>query len=203
MAKETSPLSSGEKPVWLLNREDVKLAFGSDDQKLTSRLLDQVTGALWLPESMPPERRIEVLDGALRALQALAPRDASEGLLATQMVATHSAALECLQRAAHPDQTFAGRELNLKHAVKLMGLYVRQLEALDKHRGKGQQKITVEHVNVHAGGQAIVGNVNPAAAAAHAAETAQPPANEDVRENQNHQKRMSEMARPVWRRRYL
>ena len=33
------------------------------------------------------------------------------------------------------------------------------MEALDKHRGKGSQKITVEHVNVHAGGQAIVGNV--------------------------------------------
>ena len=38
-------------------------------------------------------------------------------------------------------------------------LYTRQLEALDKHRGKGQQKITVEHVNVHAGGQAVVGTV--------------------------------------------
>jgi hypothetical protein len=27
------------------------------------------------------------------------------------------------------------------------------------HRGKGQQKVTVEHVHVHEGGQAIVGNV--------------------------------------------
>jgi hypothetical protein len=26
------------------------------------------------------------------------------------------------------------------------------IEALDRHRGKGQQRITVEHVNVHAGG---------------------------------------------------
>ena len=33
------------------------------------------------------------------------------------------------------------------------------IEALDKHRGKGKQKITVEYVNVEAGGQAIVGNV--------------------------------------------
>ena len=31
--------------------------------------------------------------------------------------------------------------------------------ALDKHRGKGQQKVTVEHVYVHAGGQAVVGMV--------------------------------------------
>ena len=34
------------------------------------------------------------------------------------------------------------------------------LDALNRHRGKGQQKVTVEHVHVHSGGQAIVGNVN-------------------------------------------
>ena len=33
------------------------------------------------------------------------------------------------------------------------------LEALNRHRGKGQQKVTVEHVHVHAGGQAVVGVV--------------------------------------------
>ena len=47
----------------------------------------------------------------------------------------------------------------LKHAHKLMSLYAKQLETLNKHRGKGQQKVTVEHVNVQAGGQAIVGTV--------------------------------------------
>ena len=34
------------------------------------------------------------------------------------------------------------------------------LEALNKHRGKGQQKVTVEHVHVHQGGQAIVGRIH-------------------------------------------
>jgi hypothetical protein len=32
--------------------------------------------------------------------------------------------------------------------------------ALNRHRGKGHQKVTVEHVHVHEGGQAIVGNVS-------------------------------------------
>ena len=32
-------------------------------------------------------------------------------------------------------------------------------DALNKHRGKGQQKVTVEHVHVHSGGQAVVGMV--------------------------------------------
>ena len=33
------------------------------------------------------------------------------------------------------------------------------LEALNRRRGKGQQKVTVEHVTVNAGGQAVVGSV--------------------------------------------
>jgi hypothetical protein len=33
------------------------------------------------------------------------------------------------------------------------------LEALNRHRGKGQQKVTVEHVHVYSGGHAIVGSV--------------------------------------------
>jgi hypothetical protein len=80
-------------------------------------------------------------------------------MLAVQMVGTHSAALECLRRAAIPDQSFEGRNKALTLAQKLMSLYANQMAALDKHRGKGQQKVIVEHVNVEAGGQAIVGNV--------------------------------------------
>lgn len=75
------------------------------------------------------------------------------------MVGTHDAALECLKRAALSNQTFEGRDMSLKHAQKLMTLYTQQLATLNKHRGKGQQKVTVEHVNVEPGGQAIVGNV--------------------------------------------
>ena len=37
--------------------------------------------------------------------------------------------------------------------------YATLLEALNRHRGKGQQKVTVEHVHVHSGGQAVVGVV--------------------------------------------
>ena len=58
-----------------------------------------------------------------------------------------------------PEQTFESRDLNLRHAEKLLATWARQLEVLDKHRGKGQQQVTVKHVHVEAGGQAVVGNV--------------------------------------------
>ena len=48
----------------------------------------------------------------------------------------------------------------MNQANKLSRTYVALLDALNSHRGKGQQKVTVEHVHVHSGGQAIVGKVN-------------------------------------------
>ncbi len=62
--------------------------------------------------------------------------------------------------ANREDATFEGRDVNLKHATKLTRTYAAQMEALNKYRGKGQQKMTVEHVHVHDGGQAIVGPVS-------------------------------------------
>src|SRR5947208_702049 len=69
--------------------------------------------------------------------------------------------MECYRRAMIGEQTFEGRREGLSQANKLSRTYAVLLDALNRHRGKGQQKVTVEHVHVHAGGQAIVGAVNP------------------------------------------
>ena len=96
---------------------------------------------------------------AITRLTGIKPQRPVETMLAMQMIATHEAAMECLRRAMLADQTVEGRDLNLKHATRLMSVYERQVAALDKHRGKGQQNVTVKHVHVAEGGQAIVGNV--------------------------------------------
>lgn len=150
----TKPAASG--PVLKLTDDQARRATGAGAPTLQRRMLNQTFNALKLYAA---EDHDEAVQAALAALEAIGPVDGVEGMLATQMVATHEAAMECLRRAMNPEQTFAGRDVNLKHAAKLLQIYARQVEALDKHRGKGQQKITVEHVTVEAGGQAIVGNV--------------------------------------------
>ena len=80
-------------------------------------------------------------------------------MIAAQLVACHNASMECYRRAALGDQTFEGKRENLNQANRLSRTYSTLLEALNRHRGKGQQKMVVEHVHVHKGGQAIVGNV--------------------------------------------
>jgi hypothetical protein len=63
------------------------------------------------------------------------------------------------RRLAHvenlPQQDSAEKAFN-----KLARTFTTQMEALKRYRTGGQQKVTVEHVTVQAGGQAIVGNVS-------------------------------------------
>ena len=80
-------------------------------------------------------------------------------MMAAQLLATHNATRECYRRAMIAEQTLEGRRENLNQANKLSRTYATLIEALNRHRGKGQQKVTVEHVHVHAGWQAVVGMV--------------------------------------------
>ena len=47
---------------------------------------------------------------------------------------------------------------------KLARTFAVQMEALKRYRTGGEQKVTVHHVTVNEGGQAIIGAVSPAAA---------------------------------------
>src|SRR5262249_60024903 len=70
-----------------------------------------------------------------------------------------SGAMECYRRAVPGEQILEGGRENLNQANKLSRTWATLLDALNNHRGKGQQKVTVEHVHVHAGGQAVVGTI--------------------------------------------
>ena len=134
-------------------------ATGTKLTPLQLHLANEVGLTLWLPDGLGKEETNRRLKSAVAMLKGIEPQGTVEEMLAAHMVASHSAAMECLRRAMLKKQTFEGREQNLKHAAKFMSIYTHQLEVLDKHRGKGQQKVTVEYVNVEPGGQAIVGHV--------------------------------------------
>ena len=74
------------------------------------------------------------------------------------MAAIHNATMTFARRLAHVDnikqQDSAQNALN-----KLARTFAAQVAALKNYRSKGEQRVTVEHVHVHAGGQAIVGAV--------------------------------------------
>ena len=80
-------------------------------------------------------------------------------MLVAQMISVHYHAMKCLEKANHPLAMEVEGGVYRKQAENFMKLFIKQAEALQRHRGKAHQKVTVEHVNVNQGGQAIVGNV--------------------------------------------
>jgi len=62
------------------------------------------------------------------------------------------------QRLAHAD-TIQQRDSAERALNKLARTFAAQLEALKRYRTGGEQRVTVEHVTVNDGGQAIVGNI--------------------------------------------
>jgi hypothetical protein len=101
----------------------------------------------------------EQIDFSFKLQGLVQPKDEIESLLGAQMVATHEMAMTFLSRAASRDQMTEAVSNNLERANKLLRTFTTQMEALNRHRGKGQQKVTVEHVTVNQGGRAVIGNV--------------------------------------------
>ena len=149
MAKRKPAESEKEQPAeqWVY---DPAIA-GVENGTAAMNLIFGLVGSLSEPfESWHPDVG-DRSQAALQLLKELRPKGPAESMLAVQMIATHEAAMNCLQRAMIAKQPAVVQDLYLKHAVKLLGLYERQFAALDKHRGKGQQKVTVEYV--HGGGR--------------------------------------------------
>jgi hypothetical protein len=110
-----------------------------------------------LPRHHDFHTRSKQVNAAFAGLVGIDPKDELEGMVVAQLIAAHNATMECYRRAAVREQTFEERQENLNQANKLSRTWAMLLEALNRHRGKGQQKVTVEHVHVHSGGQAVVG----------------------------------------------
>jgi hypothetical protein len=143
-------------------KPEFKQLGGSDFDAFNLTLADQTVGALWLGDADDKQRRKQSV-AACAALIGAKPQNELEGMLVSQMIACHAASLECHRRAMLAEQTIEGRRVNLSAASKMSRSYAALLEALNRHRGKGQQVVRVEHVTIQAGGQAIVGAVTQGA----------------------------------------
>lgn len=164
MARSKAP--SSKKPVSnivLDDPDDLKgnlRAFGgSKSDKWNRMIADQVWNALWTgnADKTTIDNHLNAVAGALTGIR---PANELEGMLAAQLIAAHNAAMECYRRAMLQGQTFEGRQAALSQAGKLSRTFSSLLDTFHRQRGRAPQKVVVEHVHVHAGGQAVVGVVN-------------------------------------------
>jgi hypothetical protein len=98
------------------------------------------------------------LNFMLAVVKGVEPRDQVEAMLAAQMAAVHNATMTFARRLNHVDN-IPQQDSAVCAFTKLARTFATQVEALKRYRTGGEQKVTVEHVTVNAGGQAIVGSV--------------------------------------------
>jgi hypothetical protein len=138
---------------------ELKDVGGSNSDDVNQTLAQQVVEAQWRPNAMDDARSQQVATASLMSMVGLKPQDEAEGMLIGQMIAAHAAAMECYRRAMIMEQSFEGREQNLRFADRLSRTYTMQLDALKRYRKTADQTVRIERVIVKDGSQAIIGNV--------------------------------------------
>lgn len=132
--------------------------FGTDHPEMARALLGHCMKVLKPNEASDEHPGNDERMFMMAALAEIKPRDAFERMLSVQMAATHVAMIRSGRWLASADSI---DQVKAHYAgyTKLARAYVAQMEALRKHRNGGKQTVTVQHVNVQDGGQAIVGHV--------------------------------------------
>jgi hypothetical protein len=134
---------------------------GTYDVDLTNSIVNQVFNTCMTGEELT-ERSTLRINATFAAILETDPQDSTELMLATQMVTVHNTAMNLSSHALKEGQSIEMANFYINSATKLMRTYTTQMEALNKHRNKGKQQITVkhQHVNVNDGGQAVIGDIN-------------------------------------------
>ncbi len=92
------------------------------------------------------------------AMSALNANGGLQSMLAAQMLSIHELQQKTIAYA-NGIENLALKKYYTNAAIKLSNCFVQQANVMGKLQGLGGQKIIVERVDVHHGGQAVVGNI--------------------------------------------
>jgi len=149
------PLLGPDHPDEVVGSLLLAETVGTASLEFLHGLLGQISNVA----SQGPRPDQQAINFMLAMIRGVEPRDEIEAMLAAQMAAVHMATMTFARRLAHveniPQQDSAERAFN-----KLTRTFAIQVEALKRYRTGGEQKVTVQHVTVNEGGQAVVGNVS-------------------------------------------
>lgn len=129
-------------------------ALGVTDREAMHGIVRQLVRASVNGES-PDEVTLSFMLSMVRSIR---PRDSLEAMLVAQMVSVHVMAMRCAHHLADADD-LARHDSAARALGRLARTFPAQIEALNRHRSRGEPAITVQNVKVEDGGKAIVGNV--------------------------------------------
>ena len=105
------------------------------------------------------EQGANVASMALDAVNTIQAENSLEKMLAHQLAAAHKATMEMIGSVVPHSRDAAIQNRRLNAAARCMTAYQQGLLTLRKLRLGGHQRISVQHIQVSNGGQAIVGDI--------------------------------------------
>ena len=165
-ANEVDKVFDYSTPKWLVEDDSINPGCTAEENKQWAESICNLLGTKDKDYMMASVKSLlgvvgnkeESINGVMAALQAINPRDELEGMLAIQMTGIHFMAMTMMRRAML-SETVDAVDSCTNRVTKLSRTFTAQMEALGRHRGKGQQKMVVEHIHVNEGGQAVIANV--------------------------------------------
>ncbi len=155
--KERDLLKMNSEAVDLTER--LQKATGSENDIIARVELSSSVGAAIPFGKHKIEDTLDFSNSIALTMEALAPQDEIEGHLVSQLAVLQQHSMYWLAKAVNTERVdFANVYLN--GASKMLARHHETIETLMRYRRRGEQRVHVEHVHVHEGGQAIVGNVN-------------------------------------------
>lgn len=104
------------------------------------------------------------LNKAQRVIEKMADSLGAQGLLqnmlVTQLLATHDLQQRLLPYVTGSMHDPEHGQYYINAITKLSNVFIQQVNTLHKLQGNSQQKVTVEHLHINDGGNAIIGQVN-------------------------------------------
>ena len=125
--------------------------FGITDANFLSGIYTQLTNADGFGS--------EGLEFAVSVITGISPKDQLDVMLGAQTAVMQMATMKQMRKLGSTEVGSASQDSVERTATKLSRICISLVDALKRHRTGGEQKITVQHVSVADGGQAIVGSV--------------------------------------------
>jgi hypothetical protein len=117
-----------------LSAAEAPVVTGSTNVNLARDLLRQTIEAMALPAVLTRRAVRERVAAAKAAMAGLTPQNPVEGVIGTQMIATHGAAMACLARAMDEKTAEDVAQAALRRAERLLAVYARQCDTLMRIR---------------------------------------------------------------------
>lgn len=130
----------------------IKHLTATGEGQLACEIVDRGVAA------MPIGSSADRMNITMQTLADGEPKDTTEARLLLQAQALYSHGMRYLRKGGDADMLYHA-EYFMKNATKLLRLHNETIEALNRYRRGGEQRVLVQHVQINDGGKAIVGQM--------------------------------------------